>query len=96
LAFVTGVHSAFLPFNPLGFPTTPDRCSDIRATTAPRFAPLAVRNRPPLAVAPRPPTLVMRPELSRVSRFVPRVAIRAFGPLLVVPVLANRPLLSRL
>lgn len=67
------------------------------ATTAPRCFPLAVRSRPPRAVAPSPPTLVIFPALSRVSRFAPRLAIRALGLLPPPPPgeLANRPRLSR-
>jgi hypothetical protein len=59
--------------------------------------PDAVFNLPPRAVAPSPPTEVMRPELSRVRRFGPRLTFFAAGlPPELPPPPAKRPRLSRL
>lgn len=77
-------------------PITPARFPPIRAVCAALSFPLAVRSLPPRAVAPSPPTDVIRPALSRVSRFGPRGADRAFGRAEPPPPEANRPLLSRL
>jgi len=78
--------------------TTPFGAAFTRSICLARKFQAAVRSRPPLAVAPFPPTLVIRPALSRVSRFVPLLTGLAAGrpPPLDPPVLANRPLLSRL
>lgn len=69
-AFGADAFAAPLPaFPPRSFPPPPL----IRAVWVALSPPLAVRSRPPLAVAPSP-VPVIRPELSRVSRLVPRGA----------------------
>jgi len=81
---------------PIGFRSRPP-VPFSRASCVARLFPAAVRSLPPLAVAPCPPTLVIRPALSRVRRFVPRLTIRAasWRPVPTLPVLENRPRLSR-
>ena len=80
---------------PFAFPATPDRFTPSFATTVPLLFPAAVRSRPPRAVAPWPPTLVIRPALSRVRRFVPLVAVRTPFFADPPPPPENRPLESR-
>lgn len=70
-----------------------------RAVCIPLCFPDAVRNLPPRAVAPFPPMLVIRPALSRVSRFCPPLVLAALRAGLLLPPPppdANRPRLSRL
>jgi hypothetical protein len=88
LALITSV---FL-IAPLGV----DRLAD-RTVCLALSPPDAVFSRPPRAVAPSPPTLVIRPELSRVRRFGPRLTFFAAGlPPELPPPPAKRPRLSRL
>ena len=78
--------------------TTPFGAAFTRSSCVARRFPAAVRSRPPLAVAPLPPMLVIRPALSRVSRFAPLLTCLVGGlrPALEPPPPAKRPSLSRL
>ena len=87
--------ATFAPPPPIGRRTFPPCPFNLAVCVARRF-PAPVRNLPPLAVAPSP-VPVIRPELSRVSLLRPRGAGLLAGrwrP--VLPLEANRPLLSRL
>ena len=80
--------------SPLGLAMVPPMRAS-RAVCVARWFPAPVRSLPPRAVAPFLPTPTIRPELSRVRRFVPLVAACfGAGRDRAVPVLAKRPRLS--